>query len=405
MPNELSEKVYPDGTVVKLRDDTAREQIATKANTADVNAIKNKDLRISLNDFTNNGARTIYESVLAYINSLPASDKPIRNVSFYLTYIENKMPRDLPAVATMWYYSYGEIIFRHNQYVDATIILYPFSTADDASPLIKHIANGTEGTWHTVLTDKSSMIADLVSGKVDIPTSTANGGLIPLWDATNGELNYYSDGAKSFGVTIESGNPKLRSQSSSSTYANFSANGYEHIASYKSIAVTAANGIVGSGNGGYNFNLTREKLSYLNNITSDVQTQITGLDTRVTALEEAGGGVSDFVQIGETASSVVSTGTLNAMMHKSNIANYSKFMMVAYCDDGSAAVPAPIMLNKKLVQRVIDNGNSFSVTNGTITFTIKPQASFPVNHVVAELTGITTTDKRYYIEFYGRAIQ
>ena len=30
MPNELSEKVYPDGTVVKLRDDTAREQIANK---------------------------------------------------------------------------------------------------------------------------------------------------------------------------------------------------------------------------------------------------------------------------------------------------------------------------------------------------------------------------------------
>ena len=28
MSNELSEKVYPDGTVVKLRDDTAREQIA-----------------------------------------------------------------------------------------------------------------------------------------------------------------------------------------------------------------------------------------------------------------------------------------------------------------------------------------------------------------------------------------
>ena len=28
MSNELSEKVYPDGTVVKLRDDTAREQLA-----------------------------------------------------------------------------------------------------------------------------------------------------------------------------------------------------------------------------------------------------------------------------------------------------------------------------------------------------------------------------------------
>ena len=33
MPNELSEKVYPDGTVVKFRDDTAREQIAN-VNTA-----------------------------------------------------------------------------------------------------------------------------------------------------------------------------------------------------------------------------------------------------------------------------------------------------------------------------------------------------------------------------------
>lgn len=30
MPNELSEKVYPDGTVVKLRDDTARAQIAER---------------------------------------------------------------------------------------------------------------------------------------------------------------------------------------------------------------------------------------------------------------------------------------------------------------------------------------------------------------------------------------
>lgn len=28
MPNELSENVYPDGTVVKFRDDVAREQIA-----------------------------------------------------------------------------------------------------------------------------------------------------------------------------------------------------------------------------------------------------------------------------------------------------------------------------------------------------------------------------------------
>ncbi len=29
MPNELSEKVYPDGTVVKLRDDTARELLTS----------------------------------------------------------------------------------------------------------------------------------------------------------------------------------------------------------------------------------------------------------------------------------------------------------------------------------------------------------------------------------------
>lgn len=143
-----------------------------------------------------------------------------------------------------------------------------------------------------------------------------------------------------------------------------------------------------------------ERVTALETIPGEVE----ALDGRVTALEEAGGGVSDFVQIGETAHSVVTSGTFNAMMHKSNINNYSEFMFTAYCDDGSAAVPAPIMLNKKLVQRVVDNSNSFSTTNGSITFTIKPQASFPVNHVVAELTGITTTDKRYYLEFYGRHV-
>lgn len=143
-----------------------------------------------------------------------------------------------------------------------------------------------------------------------------------------------------------------------------------------------------------------ERVTALETIPGEVE----ALDGRVTALEEAGGGVSDFSQIGETASGTISSGTFNAMMHKSNIANYSEFMFVAYCDDGSATVPPPIMLNKKLVQRVIDNSNSFSFTNGTITFTIKPQASFPVNHVVAELSGITTTDKRYYIEFYGRHV-
>ena len=39
MPNELSEKVYPDGTVVKLRDDTAREQISAITNLIDVQEV------------------------------------------------------------------------------------------------------------------------------------------------------------------------------------------------------------------------------------------------------------------------------------------------------------------------------------------------------------------------------
>lgn len=137
----------------------------------------------------------------------------------------------------------------------------------------------------------------------------------------------------------------------------------------------------------------------------DAQEQITGLDTRVTALEEAGGGVTDFVQIVNTASSIVDSGTFTAGLHKNFLPNYSEFMIVAYCEDDSVAVPPPIMLNRKLMQRVIDNSNSFSVTNGTITFSIKPQANVPINYVNAELSGITTTDKRYYIEFYGRAIQ
>ena len=41
MPNELSEKVYPDGTVVKLRDDAAREQIANVASGISLMAHKN----------------------------------------------------------------------------------------------------------------------------------------------------------------------------------------------------------------------------------------------------------------------------------------------------------------------------------------------------------------------------
>lgn len=135
-----------------------------------------------------------------------------------------------------------------------------------------------------------------------------------------------------------------------------------------------------------------------------IPAQVEALDGRVTALEEAGGGVSDWVQIGETSSIIATTGTVSAMMHKSNIANYSEFMFIAYCEDGTVAVPPPIQLIKKLVQRVIDNSNSFSVTNGTLNLTIEPQDSFPVNHVNVKLTEITTTDKRYFIEFYGRPV-
>lgn len=49
MPNELSEKVYPDGTLVKLRDDTAREQISD----------------------INDKLRGVYKSQVADFNDLP----------------------------------------------------------------------------------------------------------------------------------------------------------------------------------------------------------------------------------------------------------------------------------------------------------------------------------------------
>lgn len=49
MPNELSEKVYPDGTVVKLRDDTAREQIA---NLSGLTVLNNAIQQLDLNAIT-----------------------------------------------------------------------------------------------------------------------------------------------------------------------------------------------------------------------------------------------------------------------------------------------------------------------------------------------------------------
>lgn len=65
MPNELSEKVYPDGTVVKLRDDAAREQIATKASIVDLGTISANSNADALNKAWD--ALTVYEKpVLVY---------------------------------------------------------------------------------------------------------------------------------------------------------------------------------------------------------------------------------------------------------------------------------------------------------------------------------------------------
>lgn len=55
MPNELSEKVYPDGTVVKLRDDTARTDIATINSSLSAQTLTSTDYKATSSNFEYTG--------------------------------------------------------------------------------------------------------------------------------------------------------------------------------------------------------------------------------------------------------------------------------------------------------------------------------------------------------------
>ena len=87
MPNELSEKVYPDGTVVKLRDDTAREMMSYSKQTFTTTSypLLNSDLviirfgkvvSILFRGFKNLTANT--ENTI--INALPSEFRPSETV-------------------------------------------------------------------------------------------------------------------------------------------------------------------------------------------------------------------------------------------------------------------------------------------------------------------------------------
>lgn len=80
MPNELSEKVYPDGTVVKLRDDTAREQIS------DISTVK---IGTFTKDSTQSGSSAYLSirqvgkvvSIQGYIQGLVVGNTTLGNIS------------------------------------------------------------------------------------------------------------------------------------------------------------------------------------------------------------------------------------------------------------------------------------------------------------------------------------
>lgn len=109
------------------------------------------------------------------------------------------------------------------------------------------------------------------------------------------------------------------------------------------------------------------KLGYLNNVTSDVQAQITGLDTRVTTLE--GGGVFEMITNDRVNTpQAEETKTLTVMYRGAGLFNavnadikYLWFALIA--DDSYTAVnlPGPICIPYALFS---DQKTFFSYRNG-----------------------------------------
>lgn len=66
MPNELSEKVYPDGTVAKFRDDAAREQIATKRSLTVSSSIIGNAVNVASYNSLSNSYTTPHEGFVRF---------------------------------------------------------------------------------------------------------------------------------------------------------------------------------------------------------------------------------------------------------------------------------------------------------------------------------------------------
>ena len=77
MPNELSKKTYPDGTEVFYRDDTAREQIATKIGAFTINATNHPNATSSL--FVRQAGNVV--SIQGYITGLTVCNNVLGKIS------------------------------------------------------------------------------------------------------------------------------------------------------------------------------------------------------------------------------------------------------------------------------------------------------------------------------------
>ena len=164
----------------------------------------------------------------------------------------------------------------------------------------------TDDATHRLVTDTEK---STWNGKADVANAVTNGA-VGLVNASDGSIHYFGGGASgsSLYVTVDNnGNPKIRNQVGSSTYSELSGATLSFVGSNKSLDISAANGIVGSGNDSISYNLTRQKLSYLNNITSDVQAQINGKAASSHTHNYAGSSSA-----GGSANSAVYANTINA---------------------------------------------------------------------------------------------
>lgn len=195
-------KSVSDSIPTKLSDLTAdaTHRLVTDTEKSTWNGINkfNNNMIGALNAYTNNGVRTIYQSVMAYINGLSASSKPRGFVQFLITYNANAMPSDLPSHAK-WNYAWGEVYFRHDaSYEDAAIILHPYT---DDSMIIKQVLNSEEKTWQTVFTDKNtglspSDVRTQLDAKVPICKATVDLSSLDqntYYPVTGDKLNTLSD--------------------------------------------------------------------------------------------------------------------------------------------------------------------------------------------------------------------